>query len=112
MVRPLRRQRVIQEMATKSPILKQARVCKACNVKMYISISACVIHNIVIVALFLLLHKDLLVGIHILQNFENLCKVLSKLASTRELSTWMMEEYSKLVARMMKCIVTMHIYYE
>ena len=33
------------------------------------------------------------------QDFEKLCKVLSKLASTKELSTRMMEEYSKLVAR-------------
>ena len=75
-------------------------------------VSACVLHNIPIVALLLLVHKDLLVGIHVLKDFEKLYKVFSKLASMKELSTWMMEEYSKLVARIVKCIVTMHIYYE
>ena len=65
MVRRVRRERMIQERAAKSLNQKQARVFNACYVKMYISINACVLHNIAIVPLWLLVHKDLLAGIHV-----------------------------------------------
>ena len=61
MVLLVRRKKAIQEMAAKSPNLKQARVSKAWDVEM----DKCLcLHNTPILALSLLLHKDIPTGIH------------------------------------------------